>query len=75
MDLRRLFGGGRRSSRDIIVNRMPRQPALAGLLPAMPGLPKRTPVKRPLRIALLTAKPTNYSSKAPGEAAEARLAT
>ena len=36
------------------------------------SLPKRTPVKRPLRIALLTREPNNYSSRRLMEAAEAR---
>ncbi|MAK62364.1 MAG: 30S ribosomal protein S6--L-glutamate ligase [Ponticaulis sp.] len=36
------------------------------------GLPKRKPVKRPLRIALLTKEPNNYSSKRLIEAGEAR---
>ncbi len=34
------------------------------------GLPKKRPVKRPLRIALLTREPNNYSSKRLVEAAE-----
>lgn len=36
------------------------------------GLPRRKPVKRPLRIALLTREPKNYSSRRLIEAAEAR---
>lgn len=36
------------------------------------GLPKRKPVKRPLRIALLTREPNNYSSRRLIEAAESR---
>ncbi|MAT36119.1 MAG: 30S ribosomal protein S6--L-glutamate ligase [Ponticaulis sp.] len=36
------------------------------------GLPKRKPVKRPLRIALLTKEPGNYSSRRLIEAGEAR---
>ena len=36
------------------------------------GLPKNKPVKRPLRIALLTREPNNYSSQRLVEAARAR---
>ncbi len=36
------------------------------------GMPKRRPVKRPLRIALLTREPGNYSSQRIAEAAVAR---
>lgn len=36
------------------------------------GFPRRTPVKRPLRIAILTREPKNYSSLRLKEAAEAR---
>ena len=36
------------------------------------GLPKRKPVRRPLRIALLTREPDNYSSRRIIEAGEAR---
>tara|TARA_B100000678_G_scaffold291503_1_gene308821 strand:- start:3851 stop:5233 length:1383 start_codon:yes stop_codon:yes gene_type:complete len=36
------------------------------------GLPKRKPVRRPLRIALLTREPNNYSSRRLIEAGEAR---
>ena len=36
------------------------------------GLPKRRPVRRPLRIALLTKEPFNYSSRRLVEAGEAR---
>ncbi|MFN7055344.1 30S ribosomal protein S6--L-glutamate ligase [Hyphomonas sp.] len=39
---------------------------------AYQGLPRRKPVKRPLRIALLTREPKNYSSRRLIEAAEAR---
>lgn len=39
---------------------------------AYQGLPKRKPVKRPLRIALLTREPRNYSSLRLIEAAETR---
>jgi ribosomal protein S6--L-glutamate ligase len=36
------------------------------------GFPRRTPVKRPLRIAILTREPKNYSSQRLKAAAEAR---
>lgn len=36
------------------------------------GMPRKTPVKRPLRIALLTREPDNYSSRRLAEAGEAR---
>ena len=36
------------------------------------GLPRKRPVKRPLRLALLTREATNYSSRRIVEAAEAR---
>ena len=36
------------------------------------GLPKRKPVRRPLRIALLTKEPNNYSSRRLVEVGEAR---
>lgn len=36
------------------------------------GLPRRKPVRRPLRIALLTREPKNYSTRRLIEAAEAR---
>jgi ribosomal protein S6--L-glutamate ligase len=39
---------------------------------AYQGLPRRKPVKRPLRIALLTREPRNYSSRRLIEASEAR---
>lgn len=36
------------------------------------GMPRKKPVKRPLRIALLTREPDNYSSRRLAEAGEAR---
>ena len=39
---------------------------------AYAGIPRQRPVKRPLRIALLTREPNNYSSRRLVEAAEAR---
>ena len=39
---------------------------------AYSGIPRRTPVRRPLRIALLTREPSNYSSRRIIQAAEAR---
>ncbi|WP_213270717.1 30S ribosomal protein S6--L-glutamate ligase [Hyphomonas sp.] len=46
------------------------QPALS--YQTYQGLPRRKPVKRPLRIALLTREPKNYSSRRLIEAAESR---
>ncbi|MEO1015972.1 MAG: 30S ribosomal protein S6--L-glutamate ligase [Pseudomonadota bacterium] len=57
---------------DMIVdpNRSFAQPALD--FTAYQGMPRRKPVRRPLRIALLTREPGNYSSRRIVEAGEAR---
>ncbi|KCZ45459.1 30S ribosomal protein S6--L-glutamate ligase [Hyphomonas pacifica] len=71
MSYRMLFGRGAIQP-DMIVdaNASFQQPELA--YAAYAGLPKKKPVKRPLRIALLTREPNNYSSRRLIEAAEER---
>ena len=71
MSYRMLFGRGAIQP-DMIVdaNASFRQPKLD--FAAYAGLPKKRPVKRPLRIALLTREPKNYSSQRLIEAAQAR---
>lgn len=64
---------GRTSIQDNIVvdpNRSFAQPELS--FAAYKSMPRRKPVKRPLRIALLTREPKNYSSLRLKEAAEAK---
>lgn len=57
---------------DMVVN--PTQSCVQGALSydLYKDFPRRTPVKRPLRIAILTREPNNYSSQRLKEAAEAR---
>ena len=71
MTYRMLFGRGAIQP-DMVVdaNESFRMPELSYRLYA--GLPKRKPVRRPLRIALLTREPNNYSSQRLIEAAKAR---
>ncbi|MEZ5946675.1 MAG: 30S ribosomal protein S6--L-glutamate ligase [Hyphomonas sp.] len=71
MTYRMLFGRGAIQP-DMVVdaNESFRMPELSYDL--YKGLPKKTPVKRPLRIALLTREPNNYSSRRLVEAARAR---
>ncbi|MCA8901251.1 MAG: 30S ribosomal protein S6--L-glutamate ligase [Hyphomonas sp.] len=71
MTYRMLFGRGAIQP-DMVVdaNESFRMPLLSYELYS--GLPKRKPVKRPLRIALLTREPNNYSSSRLVEAARAR---
>ncbi len=71
MTYRMLFGRGAIQP-DMVVdaNESFRLPQLDYSLYA--GLPKRKPVRRPLRIALLTREPRNYSSRRLVEAARAR---
>ena len=71
MTYRMLFGRGAIQP-DMIVNANASflQPKLD--FAAYAGLPKKRPVKRPLRIALLTLEPRNYSSRRLIEAAQER---
>ena len=71
MMYRMLFGRGAMQP-DMVVdpNESFRLPELSYNL--YKGLPKKKPVKRPLRIALLTREPNNYSSQRLVEAARAR---
>ena len=71
MTYRMLFGRGAIQP-DMIVNANASflQPKLD--FAAYAGLPKKRPVKRPLRIALLTREPRNYSSRRLIEAAQER---
>ncbi|MEZ6000262.1 30S ribosomal protein S6--L-glutamate ligase [Hyphomonas sp.] len=71
MMYRMLFGRGAMQP-DMVVdpNESFRMPELSYNL--YKGLPKKKPVKRPLRIALLTREPNNYSSRRLVEAARER---
>ncbi len=71
MSYRMLLGRGA-IEEDTIVdpNRSFTQPILS--FDAYKNVPRRKPVKRPLRIALLTSEPKNYSSSRLIEAGEAR---
>ncbi len=71
MIYRMLFGRGAMQP-DMVVdpNESFRLPELSYKL--YKGLPKKKPVKRPLRIALLTREPNNYSSRRLVEAARER---
>jgi ribosomal protein S6--L-glutamate ligase len=71
MMYRMLFGRGAIQP-DMVVdpNESFRMPELSYSL--YKGLPKKKPVKRPLRIALLTREPNNYSSQRLAEAARER---
>lgn len=71
MTYRMLFGRGAiRPDMVVDPNSSFCQPELSYDLYA--GLPRKTPVRRPLRIALLTREPNNYSSRRLMEAAELR---
>jgi ribosomal protein S6--L-glutamate ligase len=71
MSYRMLFGRGAILANMIIdPNASFLQPVLG--YEAYQGLPRRKPVRRPLRIALLTREPGNYSSRRLIEAAAAR---